>query len=187
MFDCQSWLVNIFYFVVASKLACFNILLKRVSVFNDDFAKKYPFLNKHNKFSSKVYCWKCHSTLSTGYDGVNDIERHLNTNKYKTADCTASTSKIMITLFKNLAPSKDLEITAAQGVWTFHFIDEKHSFCFMDCTSILVKLCFKPKFHCTRTKSSAIITNIFAAYFFKSAFKTNKLLYNIDWCFKPWW
>lgn len=28
--------------------------VKCVNVFNDDFAKKYPFLNKHNKFSSSI-------------------------------------------------------------------------------------------------------------------------------------
>lgn len=44
--------------------------VKRVSVFNDDFAKKYPVLNKHNKFSSEVHCWKYHSTLNTEYGGV---------------------------------------------------------------------------------------------------------------------
>lgn len=30
--------------------------VKRVSVFNDDFANKYPVLNKHNKFSTEVHC-----------------------------------------------------------------------------------------------------------------------------------
>lgn len=37
----------------------------------------------------------------------------------------------------------------------------------MDWTLILVKLCFKPKFHCVKTINSVIIPNVFVPYFLK--------------------
>lgn len=148
---------------------------KRLFVFNNELAKKYPFLKKHLDYLSDVYCQKCHSTFSIGHGGLNDIEKHLKSNKHKNADCAASTSKSMNTFFKNTAPSsKDLEIAAVECVWAFHTIVENHSFRSMDCTSTLIKQCFEPKFHCARTKCSAIITNVFASYFLNQVLENLK-------------
>lgn len=104
------------------------------------YAKKYPFIKKHLNYLSDVNCQKFHSTFSIGHGGVNDIEKHFKSNKHKSADCAASTSKSITNLFLNTVPSsKDLEVAAAEGVRAFHTINENHSFRSMDCTSTLIK------------------------------------------------
>ncbi|KAL4090122.1 hypothetical protein QTP88_025021 [Uroleucon formosanum] len=66
--------------------------------------------------------------------------------------------------FKNVntPTSKDLEIAAAEGVWAYHTVQENHSFRSNDCASKLIQSCFDSKFRCARTKTEAIIKNVFA-------------------------
>lgn len=94
---------------------------KRSCIFNNELAKKYPFIKKHLDCLLDVNCQKCHFTFSIGHGGVNGIEKHLKSNKHKFDDYAAFTSKSMTTFFKNTAPSsKNLEVAAAEDVWAFH-------------------------------------------------------------------
>lgn len=66
------------------------------------------------------------------HGGVSDIEQHLRSEKHKKADFAAASSSSMLNFFNktDLPTSKDLEIAAVEGAWTYHTVQENQSFRF---------------------------------------------------------
>lgn len=89
---------------------------------------------------------------------------HLKTDKHTKVDNAASSSQSISEYFS--APRQaDLHMSACEGVWAYHTIDENHSFRSNDCTSKILRKCFGHlKFSCARTKCEAIVTNVLAPY-----------------------
>ena len=137
--------------------------LKRKCVFNESLRSKFPFISK-TKSDSDVRCEKCQSDFSIGHGGINDITRHLVSQRHKSADISASTSNKINEYYKskNTITTRDLEIAAAEGLWAYHTVKENQSFRSSDCASKIMKTCFEPKFSCARTKCEAIVVQVFA-------------------------
>ncbi|GFY02982.1 uncharacterized protein TNCV_979871 [Trichonephila clavipes] len=114
----------------------------------------------------------------SGVSGGGDIEQHLKSDKHKNADHAAASSSSLLNFFKKSdAPTlKDLDIVEAEGVWTYHTIQENHSFRSNDCASKLIQTCFDPKFTCSRTKSEAIVVKVLTPTAIK------ELKYDLDKC-----
>lgn len=135
---------------------------KRKCVFNKALLEKYPFI-KIRSIPSDVLCEKCATQFSVSHGGGSDVEQHLRSEKHKNADRAAAANFSLQKYFKNAntPTTKDLEIAAAEGVWAYHTIQENHSFRSNDCASKLIQSCFDSKFRCARTKTEAIIKNVF--------------------------
>ena len=134
---------------------------KRKATFNKDLEKEYPFIKK-TKSESDVKCIKCSSLFSIANGGKYDIERHIKTVRHKCADASASSSRSMTTfLQKESFGEKEKNLAAAEGTWAYHSIQHNLSFRSMDCTSKLIKRCFESAFACARTKTEAILNNVF--------------------------
>lgn len=136
---------------------------KRKCAFNKALQEKYPLI-KVKVFPSDVLCEKCTTQFSVSHGGGSDIEQHLKSEKHNNADRVAATNFSLQKYFKNTntPTSKDLEIATAEGVWVYHTVQENHSFRSNDCASKFIQSCFDSKFRCARTKTEAIIKNVFA-------------------------
>lgn len=120
-------------------------------VFNDELARKYPFIKSHkNKTKSDVHCNLCAADFSIEYSGKNDLERHVDSSKHQNAiRAAASTPK----LFDLMKPVNSL--AAMEGVWSYHIIKSNQSFASTDCASKLFNACFGLKdFRCARVNFS---------------------------------
>ncbi|GFQ71185.1 uncharacterized protein TNCT_550571 [Trichonephila clavata] len=98
---------------------------KRKCSFNVSLQAKYPLIKQINT-PSDVRCEKYRTEFSVYYSDAGDIEQHLKSEKHKNADRVAASSSSMLHFFKKSdAPtSKDLDITAAEGVWAYYTIQE---------------------------------------------------------------
>ena len=138
---------------------------KRKCKFNENLRDKFPFISK-TKSESDVRCEKCLTEFNISHGGINDITRHLGTDRHRKADISASTSKLLTDYYKtkNTTTTKDLEVAAAEGLWTCHLVKENQSFRSSDCASKIFKSCFEPKFSCARTKCESIAIHVIAPY-----------------------
>lgn len=129
-------------------------------VFNDELAKKYPFIQKKkDKTSSDVQCNLCRADFSIAYSGKTDIERHITSTKHQKALKSVASSQTLPNLLKPVNTS----IASYEGVWSYHVVKANHSFASSDCASKIFRTCFDMKdFHCARTKTEAIVTNVLA-------------------------
>lgn len=56
-------------------------------------------------------------------------------------------------------------MSACEGLWAYHTVQENHRFRSADCSSNIFRSCYNmPNFHCSRTKCEAIIKNVLAPY-----------------------
>lgn len=129
-------------------------------IFNDALAKTYPFrVRAKDKTPSDVRCILCNSVFSIANGGKTDIEKHLTREKHQKAEQVKSIS----TPITGFLPRINQENAAREGVWAYHVVQANNSFMSTDCASKLFRECFGMKdFHCARTKTEAIITNVFA-------------------------
>jgi hypothetical protein len=51
---------------------------------------------------------------------------------------------------------------AKEGTFAFHIVAHSQSFQSMDCTSIIIRKLFEPKFTCAQNKVRAIVVNVLA-------------------------
>jgi len=58
------------------------------------------------------------------------------------------------------------QLALGEGLFPFHTINHNQSLRSMDCTSQIIKTLKDKKFACARTKSDAIICNVFSPYSF---------------------
>lgn len=78
----------------------------------------------------------------------------------------ASSSKLQDFFRKSSYGEEEKQLALAEGLFSFHTINHNQSFRSMDCTSQLIKTLFNKKFSCARTKTEAIVCNVFAPYGF---------------------
>lgn len=138
---------------------------KRKCLFNADLQEKFNFLKKC-KSDSDVRCEICNAEFSIAHSGKGDIESHMKSIRHTKHVQAASKSKDLQSYFKSSTLNAlELQTAACEGVWCYHMIKENHSFRSADCASKLIRGCFElSRFHCGRTKSEAIVTNVFAPY-----------------------
>lgn len=129
-------------------------------IFNDDLAKKYPFLVKvKHKSSSDVKCSLCNGEFSISYAGKSDIEKHLTTAKHQKAE----KSKCSTQPLTSFLPRIDYTTASYEGLWAYHVIKANNSFLSTNCTSTLFRECFGlTNFRSARTKTEAIVNNVLA-------------------------
>jgi len=137
---------------------------KRKCHFNDNLQKEFPFLKKfaHGGDSETgVRCQICNGTFSLGHGGRSDINQHIKSQKHQLSLASRASSSKVTEHFKKFVPSnEDLQIAAKEAVFAFHTVKHDHSFRSADCTSKLIQQCFEKKYSCSRTKTSAVVTNV---------------------------
>ena len=128
---------------------------KRKCTFNINLQNKYPFI-KQRSGEADVTCEKCPTDFSVGHGGTSDIVKHLKSEKHRLSDQAAVSSSSMLNFFKKTysRTSKDLDITAAEGAWANHTVQENHGFRSNDCASNLIQTCFEHKFVASGLKNS---------------------------------
>lgn len=133
---------------------------KRKCAFNANLENKYKFIKKTTS-NSDVQCTLCHSKFSIAHSGAGDIEAHILTATHKKVVGAAAISQPITSFFQG-ATAEDLKIAALEGLWTYHTIDENHSFNSSTCASKIFRTAFDlSKFRCSRTKCESIVTNVF--------------------------
>lgn len=106
------------------------------------------------------------------HGGKSDIQQHLNSTKHKKAEIAAASSSSVTSFFRqNSATDRELNLAAIEGAWTYHMVAENHSFRSNDCASKLFRNWFEQKFSCGRTKTEAIVVNVFAPHCCESLHK----------------
>ncbi|CAH0563113.1 unnamed protein product [Brassicogethes aeneus] len=137
---------------------------KRKCKFSESLEKEFPFLKK-GKIDGIVLCNKCNGEFSIAHGGKNDINKHLSTSKHKRALTSAASSSTMHTYFRKTAfLDEEKNLAIAEGLFAYHTINHNQSFRSMDCTSQLIRNIFNKKFTCARTKTEAIVCNVFYPY-----------------------
>lgn len=133
---------------------------KRKCVFNANLELKYKFIKKTTS-NSDVICNVCQSKFSIAHSGAGDIDAHVLTATHQKALGAVATSRPITSFFQG-ASAVDLKVAALEGLWTYHTIDENHSFNSTSCASKIFRTAFDiSKFRCSRTKCEAIVTNVF--------------------------
>lgn len=134
---------------------------KRKCVFTNELQQKYLFIKKTIN-DSEVRCNTCSSVFSIANGGGTDIQKHIESDKHKKYTNAASSSKSIETFFSATA---DKKMSACEGLWAYHTVQENHSFRSADCSSNIFRSCYNmSNFHCSRTKCEAIIKNVLAPY-----------------------
>lgn len=128
--------------------------------FSANLRAKYPYLET-TESDNKLLCKKCRAVFKIASGGAADIERHVKTQKHLAAVHAASGSAGI----QSYLAKDDLNLSAKEGVWAYHLLQENHSFRSSDCATKLFKNCFgMESFSCARTKCEAIVTNVFAPH-----------------------
>lgn len=141
---------------------------KRKCIFNQILQEEFPFIKK-GMTDSDVKCNKCLASFNIANSGRSAITQHIQTAKHKEADIRASTSKSLNSFFVNKNSDDTLKALALkEASWCYHSIQHNYSFRSNDCSSKLIKKCFEEKYSCAKTKTEAIICNVFAPYSFES-------------------
>lgn len=135
---------------------------RRNCVFNAELARKFPFIQSvPNKTRSDVFCTVCNSEFDISNSGRTDVNKHIESKKH----FLALQAKSMSQPITNFAKPIDYKNASHEGVWAYHVIKANNSFRSTDCTSKLFRECFGLKdFHCARTKTEAIVTNVIAPF-----------------------
>lgn len=135
---------------------------RRKCIFNAELAKNYLFIQSApNKTASDVRCTVSSAEFSTSqnsHSGRSDIEKHLTTEKHTKALKSKSGCQPL-----QFVKPIDFTTSANEGTWCYHVVKCNQSFRSTDCASKLFRECFGTKgFHCARTKTEAVVTNVFA-------------------------
>lgn len=132
---------------------------RRTCIFNAELAKKYPFIvNVPSKTPSDVRCTVCSAEFSIANSGRSDIDKHVLTEKHTKGLKSKSGCQPL-----QFAKPLDVTTLAIEGVWSYHVVKSNQSFRSTDCASKLFRECFGLKnFHCARTKTEAIVSNVLA-------------------------
>ena len=90
---------------------------------------------------------------------------HQQTKKHKAAITARTSVPSVTTFFKRVEPSQsEYDLAVQEGVFAYHSIRHNHCSRSMDCTALLNRKLYEPKFTCARTKCDAIVTNVFAPW-----------------------
>lgn len=137
---------------------------RRKCNFNSELQKEYPFMKLKSSVSPHVvYCEICKSEVDISNSGRSSIKAHLTKNKHRLAASASATSNKLVNFFKkDEISSENLLIAAKEGTVAYHTIKHMQSFRSLDCTSKLISCLFEPKFMSARTKTEAIVKNVFA-------------------------
>lgn len=138
---------------------------RRTNIFNDELARKYPFIKINNKDGSKsksdVRCEKCNSEFNIANSGKSYIEQHLLSKKHTNSLLAASSS---MTNFISITKT-DHSMAAREGVWAYHTIKSNQSFRSCECSSKVFRTCFEMEnYRCAKTKCEAIVVGVFAPH-----------------------
>lgn len=137
---------------------------KRKCVFNDELKEEFPFI-RTTATQHDVKCNKCLAIFSIANSGRSAIKQHLQTAKHKEADKLTAKNKPLSSFLRRQAFDDEEKMLAIkEASWSYHLIQHNHSFRSNDCTSKLIQSCFDKKYSCARTKTEAIILNIFAPH-----------------------
>lgn len=123
-------IINLFicrhYFFIWYILCYFIMAPKRKCSFNATLRAKYPCFSIVGNNDSKIRCQKCGSVITMA-SGSFDIEKHLRSDKHQNAIRSSLSNKNISDFCIN--PTKaDLHMSALEGVWAYHTVDENHSF-----------------------------------------------------------
>lgn len=138
---------------------------KRKCTFNDSLKKRYPFIEK--KDGSNVYCRTCLSTFTVSSGGNYHILKHIGTDKHKKAAAASACSTNFKTFISGVSAKKTQAVAIAEGIFSYHNVKHYQSFREMDCSSKIMKKVYDQSYSCARTKSEAIIVNVFAPWALK--------------------
>jgi hypothetical protein len=127
---------------------------------SESLLKEFEFLktgvNEHSAF-----CSLCQTSFTVASGGRTSVREHVATKRHKSAVVTQSSK----TFFKSTVSDKnDIAISLQRGTFAFHAVQHHQSFKSMDCSSGLIKIFFKPKFTCSRTKVEAIIKHVISPW-----------------------
>lgn len=137
---------------------------RRKCRFNAELQRDYPFMKpKSSTVLDIVYCEICKSEVDISNSGRSNIKAHLLKKKHKlAANATAISNKLQTFFKSSQVSSENMMIAAKEGTFAYHTIKHMQSFRSLDCTSKLISNLFDIKFNSARTKSEAIVKNIFA-------------------------
>lgn len=134
---------------------------RRKCIFNADLQKEFPFM-KIGATPSEVKCEICQCTLNIGSSGRSEITSHIASIKHVRKLNARCTSQKVTAYFPSI---DDHKTSACEGVWAYHTVHANHSFNSSECASKIFRTCFEiKKFHCSRTKCEAIVTNVLGPY-----------------------
>jgi len=150
---------------------------KRKCIFNDKLQEEFPFIKK-TVTESDVRCEKCMANFNIANSGKAAIKQHIETSKHKEADLRASCKQIKSFFKSEMFLDREKSLALKEASWSYHLVQHNHSFRSNDCTSKLIKKCFDEQYSCARTKTEAIIFNVFSPYSVK-LLKTD--LYKINY------
>lgn len=135
---------------------------KRKCKFNNKLGREFPFIKSTELGECDVRCNKCSATFSIANGGRSSIVQHISSEKHKRVDMSATSSKPLSSIFKNkVFNDREKNLALKEAVWAFHTIQHSFSFRSNDCTSKIIKKCFDEAYSCARTKTEAIICNVF--------------------------
>lgn len=113
-------------------------------------------------------CTYCAQEIELYTKGKNAITQHNGTKKHKENAKSATETQALSLFLKPKRTSKDDQIAAAEGSWSYHIARHGQAFQSADCTSSagLFKKMFldsdiAKEFSCAKTKTAAIITGKF--------------------------
>jgi hypothetical protein len=67
--------------------------------------------------------------------------------------------------------NRDLQCAAIEATFSYHAARHEFSFITSDCTSILVKKLYDPKFSSARTKTESVIVNVISPFIFDNVLR----------------
>jgi hypothetical protein len=113
----------------------------------------------------KVICQHCNVHFSIAHGGTSDINQHLRRQKHKDSEKTLSSCKSISSFIvvESDGDGAEGKIAASEAVVAYHAVRHNQSFRANYCLSKLIKKIYEPKFSSARTKSEAILTNVFIA------------------------
>jgi hypothetical protein len=153
-------------------------------VFNREWLKvvEYqPFLKEYKLDASQATCITCNQHFSIHYRGKADIDNHMKTKKHQNNMKSFNINRQLIT--KTIKPSKEKdEVSAAEGVLTFHGVKHGHSYLSQQrltnvCKTIFSSSLVANSLSCARTKSTSIVLNVLSPYFTHKLFEDLKEFY----------
>lgn len=134
-----------------------SLCKKMKCLVNDSNLKEFPFIRPI------AFCTLCNSSFRVGGGGRSFLVEHQQTKKHKAAITARASVPSVTTFFKRVEPSQsEYDLAVQEGVFAYHTIRHNHSFRLMDCTALLNRKLYEPKFSCVRTQCDAIVTNVFA-------------------------
>ena len=120
-------------------------------------------------------CSTCNSEFSVEHWGRYDIENHIQSDRHKKASQTVSTASIKSFIKHIDATNDELQYAANEATFAYHTATHGLSFRTSDCTAKLIKKFFEPKYSGARTKTEAIIVNVYLLTYLMNYLKISKM------------